>query len=114
MHKQQANGIQGKPKSELWIPIAYAIFYFPTFEWLNAHNFPRYYIGCKLDDLIPFCEWFVIPYMIWFVFVFFSIFYTALYEKEVFVKTMKYVAFTYTFALIVFVVYPNCQEPGIS
>ena len=66
MHKQQTNGIQGKPKSELWIPIAYAIFYFPTFEWLNAHNFPRYYIGCKLDDLIPFCEWFVIPYVAWF------------------------------------------------
>jgi len=66
MHKQQTNGIQGKPKSELWIPIAYAIFYFPTFKWLNAHNFPRYYIGCRLDDLIPFCEWFVIPYVAWF------------------------------------------------
>ena len=66
MNKQQTNGIQGKPKSELWIPIAYAIFYFPTFEWLNAHNFPRYYIGCRLDDLIPFCEWFVIPYVVFY------------------------------------------------
>lgn len=75
--------------------------------WIRPYYHPTY---CIVDDWIPFCEWFVLPYMIWFVFVFFSIFYTALYEREVFVKTMKYVAFTYTIALIVFVVYPNCQE----
>ncbi len=66
MHLHRNRGLQSRPKSELWIPIVYAAFYFPAFEWLNAHVRPRYYIGCKLDDLFPFCEWFVIPYVAWF------------------------------------------------
>ena len=66
MHLRQNRGQQGRPKSELWIPVLYAMFYFPTFEWLNAHIRPRYYIGCELDNLIPFCEWFVLPYVAWF------------------------------------------------
>lgn len=66
MHLQENEKKLKRPKSELWIPILYALFYFPAFEWLNANIRPRYYVGCWLDDLIPFCEWFVIPYVAWF------------------------------------------------
>lgn len=62
-HKNQKYAAK---KNELWIPIVYAMFYFPVFTWLNNNMLPRYYIRCWVDDLIPFCEWFVIPYVVWF------------------------------------------------
>ena len=50
----------------LFWPIFFLIFtyaerYFPATYYYSMH--------CRLDDLIPFCKWFVIPYVIWFPFV---------------------------------------------
>ena len=33
-------------------------------------------IHCTLDDMIPFCEWFVIPYVLWFALLVFGHAYT--------------------------------------
>ena len=33
---------------------------------------------CALDDIIPFCEWFLIPYLFWFVFMVGMIVYSLL------------------------------------
>ena len=33
------------------------------------YNVGHYYsMHCPLDDMIPFCEWFLIPYLLWFVY----------------------------------------------
>ena len=109
MNKQQTNGIQGKPKSELWIPIAYAIFYFPTFEWLNAHNFPRYYIGCRLDDLIPFNEYFAIFYVGWYLLVVGALAYTLFYDVESFKKLQCFIMITQGLAMLCSIFYPSVQ-----
>ena len=44
----------------LWV--VYLIWFF----WLDATARPRYIIHAALDDAIPFCEWFVLPYSSWF------------------------------------------------
>lgn len=49
--------------------------YFPVymvwFVWLEARvDVPFTYIHCAIDDYIPFCEYFIIPYLLWFVYVF--------------------------------------------
>ncbi|MCD7883252.1 MAG: phosphatase PAP2 family protein [Lachnospiraceae bacterium] len=50
----------------LMISVCYLLFYLAAFHWLEETVVPRYIIHCKLDELIPFCEAFIIPYICWF------------------------------------------------
>ena len=63
-----------------------------------------------LDDRIPFCEYFVIPYILWFAFVALTCAYTLFFEKDVFVRYMKFIIIGYTVAIIAFFVYPNAHN----
>ena len=53
------------------IPLAiYMIIYMSWFAWLEGTNTKNYQvIHVSLDDYIPFCEVFVIPYFLWFAYV---------------------------------------------
>ena len=53
---------------------------------------------CALDDLIPFCEYFVIPYMLWFVYLIGMLLYTLLCDIPAFKRLMWFIIFTYTCA----------------
>lgn len=64
---------------------------------------------CFLDDIIPFCELFVIPYIFWFVFLLGMHLYTFFFEPKSFEKLMQFVIVTYSIALIVYIIYPNKQ-----
>ena len=59
-------------------------------------------IRCGLDERIPFCEYFVIPYILWFAFVALTCAYTLFFEKDVFVRYMKFIIIGYTVAIIAF------------
>lgn len=65
---------------------------------------------CALDDLIPFQELFLIPYLFWFLFLIGMHLYTLLYDVETFRKMMYFIIFTYTTALILYFLFPTCQE----
>ena len=50
--------------------IIYCPVYLHSFNWLEARDgIPFQDIHCILDDWIPFCEIFVIPYVLWFLYV---------------------------------------------
>lgn len=68
------------------------------------------YIHSFVDDLIPFCEYFVIPYYFWFVFLIGMLFYTLFFDTECFKKYMCYIIYTYTLAIVIYLVYPNAQQ----
>lgn len=53
-------------KYPLMISVCYLIFYLCAFHWLERNIVPKYIIHCKLDELIPFREEFIIPYIFWF------------------------------------------------
>ena len=63
-----------------------------------------------LDDWIPFCELFVIPYMFWFVYLVGMYLYALFYDIDTFRRLMKFTAITYTATLVIYLVYPTCQE----
>ena len=65
---------------------------------------------CALDDIIPFCEWFLIPYLFWFVFMVGMIVYSLLWDVDAFRRFMKFIMFTYTVTLIIYLVYPSMQN----
>ena len=67
-------------------------------------------VHCWLDDIIPFCEWFLIPYLFWFVFMVGMIVYSLLWDVDAFRRFMKFIMFTYTVTLIIYLVYPSMQN----
>lgn len=67
-------------------------------------------VHCALDDVIPFCEGFVIPYVTWYVLVVGSLLYFAMYNPESFKKLQTFIIITQVVAMTVYVLYPNRQD----
>ena len=58
----------------------YLILYLSAFNFLNTQiHMPHILVHCRLDDLIPFCEWFLIPYVFWYFLIVFTLLYLMLY-----------------------------------
>lgn len=53
----------------VWVVPIFGLFYLISFILLEQSNCKINVIHCGLDDIIPFCEYFIIPYLLWFVFV---------------------------------------------
>lgn len=88
------------------------IFYF--LAYLITENFipaeSCHVIHCWLDDVIPFCEWFVIAYVGWYLLVAGSLLYFALYNIDSFQKLSKYIIITQVVAMAIYVMYPSRQD----
>ena len=79
----------------LYLPL-----YLVCFFYLENRNTKNYHvIKLNLDDLIPFNEWFVIPYMYWFVFITGMFVYTMLYDIKIYKRLFKYL--TINFSILV-------------
>ena len=76
--------------------------FYPVKQYYSMH--------CALDDLIPFCEWFLIPYLFWFVYLIGTLLYTLFYDTPSFSRLMKYIIITNTAAIVIYLLFPSCQE----
>ena len=82
---------------------------FYALEWLVPGR--AYHVMYHpIDDLIPFCELFLIPYLFWFMFMVFSYVYTFLADPRAFRRMMMVTILTYGGGLLLFVLYPTCQN----
>jgi len=86
--------------------IAYAIMFF-GFEFLKNRDFNI--IACSLDYKIPFCEYFLIPYVFWYIFLFGTAIYTLFFDPYSFRKLMYFVMISYTIAFLCYLIYPSLQ-----
>lgn len=84
-----------------------AFFFVVERVWIRKNYYPIY---CPLDDAIPFCEYFLIPYLFWFVFLVGIHIYTLLYDTESFKRLMKFIIISYSAAMLIYILFPNCQE----
>lgn len=66
-------------------------------------------IYSPLDDLIPFCEWFVIPYLGWMVSLLLLSLYTLAYDLDAFKRFMWTLITTTIIAEICYLIWPNQQ-----
>ena len=65
----------------------YALIYMPWFMWLEKTVTTDYHvIHVALDDKIPFCEYFIIPYYLWFLLVPVVFAYEFFYSKKEFYR----------------------------
>ena len=69
-----------------------------------------YPVHVPLDDLIPFCEWFIIPYVGWYFFIAATLVYLALRNADGFKRFQVYLTVTQMVALAVFVLFPTRQD----
>lgn len=88
--------------------IGYFILFFLTENLIPVER--CHVIHCALDDRIPFCEWFLIPYVSWYVLIVISLGYFVLYDVDSFRKLQTYIIITQVVAMAVYIFYPNCQN----
>ena len=88
-------------------PIFGVLFLIVERLWIRDHYTS---IHCSLDDLIPFCEYFLIPYLFWFVLLIGMHLYALLFDTESFKKLMRFIIVSYSLAMMIYIVFPNCQE----
>ncbi len=100
----------------------------PYSHWLYILILPLYLIGffiierlvdgsepyfvsyMPLDDRIPFCEWFVIFYVLWYPFMGGVGIWLACHEPPAFRRYMTYIGATFLSSLLLFVLFPNGQD----
>ena len=88
--------------------IVYGIIYLTWFAYLeqNVKN-PQTVIHMKWDDLIPFCEVFVIPYYLWFGYVLVTVLYMLFKNKQDYYRTCLFLFTGMTVFLIISTLWPN-------
>lgn len=109
--KLRPNNLTSPEFSHILLLLAWPLFFilFTTLERIYVVDYyhPMY---CPLDDLIPFQEIFVIPYLLWFAFIIFTLLYGFLYDVDLFKREMWCIIITYYASLLIFFIFPNCQE----
>lgn len=86
----------------------YALIYMPWFAFVESHVTRRFHIvHMVIDDYIPFIEYFVVPYLLWFAYVSITIVYFFLHDKEDFRRMCMFLFSGMTIFLIISTIYPN-------
>lgn len=78
---------------------------------------PAYHtVRCALDDLIPFCEWFLFSYVSWHVSLLWMSLYTLAYDIAAFRRFMWNLILTTAIAIAVYLIWPSQQllRPDLS
>lgn len=67
-------------------------------------------VYCPLDDLIPFNEFFLIPYFYWFVFIVWILVYSFFFDIPTFKRYMYYLIITYSVTCLIYLLFPTEQQ----
>ncbi len=88
--------------------IVYFILYFLTENLIPVERCTSVHIW--LDDVIPFCEWFLLPYVSWYLLIVFSLVYFGLYNIQSFRDLSKYIIITQLVAMAIYILFPSRQD----
>ena len=90
-----------------WV-FLYGFIYMPWFSWLEKHVTSNYFvIHSVFDDYIPFIEIFIIPYLLWFVYVSGTVLYFFFTDKQGFYRIRTLLITGMTLFLIICTIFPN-------
>ena len=88
--------------------VGYFIMYFLTENLIPVEKCTP--VHSVLDDMIPFCEYFLIPYVGWYLLIVVSLFYFALYNIDNFKRLQIFIIVTQVVAVIIYIVFPTRQD----
>lgn len=93
-----------------WI-LSYFFLYMTWFSALEQTVVRNYHpVHIWLDDLIPFNEYFIIPYFMWFLFIASTILYFFFTSREDFYKCCAFLFIGMTICLTIYTIWPNGQN----
>ena len=93
-----------------WI-LSYSFIYIPWFCYLEKTVTRNYHVmHVALDDFIPFNEYFIIPYMMWFLYVAGTIVFFLFRNKEDYYRICTFLFSGMTISLIICTFFPNGQD----
>ena len=88
--------------------LLYFLIYLPWFQWLEDTVTSRFHeIHMSIDDSIPFIEYFIVPYLLWFFYIAAAILYFLLKNKNEYYRLCTFLFIGMTVFLIISTVYPN-------
>lgn len=88
--------------------VGYFIMYLITEKFIPYEK--CHVMHCFLDDIIPFNELFVIPYVFWYFLIAFTLLYFALYNTDNFKSFMIFIIVTQVVAMAIYIAFPNRQD----
>ena len=97
--------------SHVWLLLGWVIYfalYFLTENLIPAER--CHAMHCRLDDVIPFCEVFIVPYWLWFFLVAGSLLYFFLYDVPSFRRLQIFIMITQAVAMAAYILYPTRQD----
>lgn len=100
---------RGKWSHLIYVAIlpAYLCLFFLAERLVVDHYWVSY---LPLDDKIPFCEWFALPYVMWYPFLVIPGLIFLLKDGEAFRKYMLYIGLGFSSAVIFCLLFPNGQD----
>lgn len=96
-----------REKLKYWWTALYLPIYFIAFFYLEKRDVPVHIIGIPLDYQIPYLEVFIIPYLLWFLFMGIAFIGLFWFEKKEYAKMATFLITGMTIFLIISFVYPN-------
>lgn len=88
--------------------VGYFLLYFLTENFIPPER--CYPVHCRLDDLIPFNEFFLIFYVSWYVLIVISLGYFLLYDVQSFKSLQTYIIITQAVAMTIYILLPSRQD----
>lgn len=88
--------------------VVYFVLFFLTEKFIPAENCIP--VHCFLDDIIPFCEFFLIPYVGWYFLTVWSLLYFLLYNVENFKRLQVFIIVTQAVAMLAYIFIPTRQD----
>ena len=85
----------------------YAVVYLLAFYYLEHRQVAYHIIHFGIDAYIPFCEYFIIPYLLWFGYVAVTVCWLCIRDKEEGAKLIAFLIAGMTIFIIISSVFPN-------
>ena len=81
---------------------------FFSLETIENVNFTNLYV--PFDDIIPFCEYFLIPYFFWYIFIVWMVVYSFFFDVEIFKKYHQFLIIVCGVTCLIYLLWPNMQS----
>lgn len=101
-----------KKSKHMWIIPLYGALYMMAFMLMEKSEAKTHLIHSLVDDKIPFCEYFIIPYVIWYFFLLGTVVYFTFFcsSRKEYYQILGTLGVGMTVFLIISYVYPNGQN----
>lgn len=90
--------------------LVFMVIYMAWFAWLEQDVTKYRVIHMALDDYIPFCEVFIVPYLLWFLYVAAVVVFLMFRNKQDYYKTCVFLMTGMTVFLIISTLWPNGHD----